>query len=345
MRQLPPSMTKDVFLESVSPLPPYNEFYYVDGDLILGEFAFSRAYIKFTNFDDLCIFKDKFDGYVFIDNSGNEYTAIVEFAPLQKMPRRFGNTEMKVDTKANTIDEDTDFVAFQEDLKNCVSVSPTFCSSTTDAALEEIENRDLKDSDAQITPLVEFLNKKHEERKRMREERKRKKDEAKKKKEDDMKVNKEKKIKERKAKDKEHKKKNSPEKTVDKGGKPEKPYVIKVKAKEPKAEGASSSKDGEPPKKDEQKTVKPKSEDKANVNDNVRVKNKDRPAREIYRPGAARQKKQSEPKGNQPQQQSSQSDSKEGAQPDESRPSQSKPSQSQAPPHKFKNRVFTRTRN
>lgn len=31
---------------------------------------FSRAYINFKNPDDILLFRDRFDGYVFIDNKG-----------------------------------------------------------------------------------------------------------------------------------------------------------------------------------------------------------------------------------------------------------------------------------
>ncbi len=34
---------------------------------------FSRAYINFKNPEDIIIFRDRFDGYVFIDNKGNSF--------------------------------------------------------------------------------------------------------------------------------------------------------------------------------------------------------------------------------------------------------------------------------
>lgn len=37
----------------------------------LGQHAFSRAYINFLISEDIFIFTDKFDGYVFLDSKGN----------------------------------------------------------------------------------------------------------------------------------------------------------------------------------------------------------------------------------------------------------------------------------
>ena len=36
----------------------------------LGPNAFSRAYINFLNYEDVASFRDKFDGYVFVDGKG-----------------------------------------------------------------------------------------------------------------------------------------------------------------------------------------------------------------------------------------------------------------------------------
>ena len=68
----------------------------------LGTYATSRAYINFLNHEDIWIFCEKFDGYVFLDSKGHEHTAIVEFAPFQKIPKK---KPKKVDPKNNTIDK------------------------------------------------------------------------------------------------------------------------------------------------------------------------------------------------------------------------------------------------
>lgn len=75
VRHLPPTMTLESFLEQVSPLPPVDYMYFVKADSSLGLLSFSRAYLNFVNVDDLIIFTEKFDNYVFVDAKGNlEYT-------------------------------------------------------------------------------------------------------------------------------------------------------------------------------------------------------------------------------------------------------------------------------
>ena len=82
-RHLPPTLTADQFKELISPISDHNYFYYVRGEPLLGAFSFSRAYINFINQDDILRFREKFDNFVFLDDKGNEYTAIVELALYQ----------------------------------------------------------------------------------------------------------------------------------------------------------------------------------------------------------------------------------------------------------------------
>lgn len=78
--------------------------------MVLGQNATSRAYINFVNDEDIFIFKDRFDGYVFVETKGSvEYPAIVEFAPFQGLPK---SKSRKKDNKCNTIETDPDFMKF-----------------------------------------------------------------------------------------------------------------------------------------------------------------------------------------------------------------------------------------
>ncbi|TMW42562.1 hypothetical protein DOY81_012359 [Sarcophaga bullata] len=83
IRHLPPTMTEEEFLKQIDPLPEHDFYYFAEADWSLGFDATRRAYITFKNYDDVFLFRDRFDGYVFVDNKGNEYAAIVEFAPFQ----------------------------------------------------------------------------------------------------------------------------------------------------------------------------------------------------------------------------------------------------------------------
>lgn len=175
IRRLPPTMTEEQFLEQISPVPDHDYMYFVNADARLNQYAFSRAYINFTVPEDIFLFKEKFDGYVFLDTKGNEYPAVVEFAPFQKIPKKRGK---KKDAKCGTILQDPDYLKFLETLKNPDDV----ILPTAEAYLEEIENREkeLKSNNGVpkiTTPLIEYLKQRKIEqqlREEKREERKRK---------------------------------------------------------------------------------------------------------------------------------------------------------------------------
>lgn len=115
IRRLPPTMTEEEFAKQIDPIPDHDYFYFVPADWSLGVNATCRAYINFCNHDDIFIFRDKFDGYVFVDNKGSEYPAIVEFAPFQGLPK---GKSRKKDLKSNTIETEPHFLAFLESLKD-----------------------------------------------------------------------------------------------------------------------------------------------------------------------------------------------------------------------------------
>uniref|UniRef100_L7M147 Putative regulator of nonsense transcripts 3a n=1 Tax=Rhipicephalus pulchellus TaxID=72859 RepID=L7M147_RHIPC len=191
VRRLPPTMTEDQFLEQISPVPESDYMYFVKGDLSLGPHAFSRAYINFVNQDEIFIFKEKFDDYIFVDEKGNEYPALVEYAPFQKIPKR---RNRKKDPKCGTIEQDPEYINFLESLEQPEEVT----LPSIDTYIEEIEARE-KEIKANngclkvVTPLIEYLQQRkleklaaqklreerREERKRREVEKKRLRDEEK----------------------------------------------------------------------------------------------------------------------------------------------------------------------
>lgn len=108
-------MTEDCLVKQIEPIPEHDCFYFVPADWSLGQHATSRAYINFRHQSDIFIFKDKFDGYVFIDSKGTEYPAIVEFAPFQGLPK---GKSRKRDNKANSIETEAHYLSFVETLKD-----------------------------------------------------------------------------------------------------------------------------------------------------------------------------------------------------------------------------------
>ncbi|CAO1313326.1 unnamed protein product [Diamesa hyperborea] len=175
IRKLPPNMTEEEFIKSIDPIPDHDYLYFVPVDWTLGTEATSRAYIHFLNPEDIFIFKDKFDGYVFVDSMrGTEYPAIVEFAPFQGLPKSRGR---KKDKNANTIEEEPHYINFLESLK------------TEEADGQKPEPKleysyQIKD-DKKITstPLLEFIANKYQEKR----DQKRKKNDDRKKNRDDEK--------------------------------------------------------------------------------------------------------------------------------------------------------------
>uniref|UniRef100_A0A8D0A957 UPF3B regulator of nonsense mediated mRNA decay n=1 Tax=Sander lucioperca TaxID=283035 RepID=A0A8D0A957_SANLU len=102
IRRLPPSLTKEELEEHLQPLPELDYLEFFSNDTSLYPHLFARAYINFKNQEDIVLFRDRFDGYVFIDSRGQEYTAIVEFAPFQKTAKK---RSKKKDAKCGTITE------------------------------------------------------------------------------------------------------------------------------------------------------------------------------------------------------------------------------------------------
>ncbi|XP_023226219.1 regulator of nonsense transcripts 3A-like isoform X2 [Centruroides sculpturatus] len=168
IRRLPPTMTEEQFMDQISPIPENDYLQFVKADMSLGQHAFSRGYINFLNPNDIFIFKDKFDGYMFLDNKGNEFPAVVEFAPFQKIPKR---KNKKRDAKCGTIDQDPDYIKFLETVQNPEQV----ILPSAENYLEMIESREreLKANNGIpkiTTPLIEYLKQRKLEQQKIREE-------------------------------------------------------------------------------------------------------------------------------------------------------------------------------
>ncbi|XP_065830484.1 regulator of nonsense transcripts 3B-like isoform X2 [Oscarella lobularis] len=149
IRRLPPDLTEEKFLQRLSPLPEHDYYYFCTADLTLGAHAFCRAYFNFRKFEGVLDFRRRCDGLVFEDARGRKYPAVVEFAPLQKIPR--AREKMKKDPKCGTIEQDKDYKSFLASLE---AQLPSF--PTAEQRLEEIEMKE-KELANKTTPLVEYL--------------------------------------------------------------------------------------------------------------------------------------------------------------------------------------------
>ncbi|XP_069748739.1 regulator of nonsense transcripts 3B isoform X2 [Narcine bancroftii] len=176
IRRLPPSLTKEQLEEQLAPLPEHDYFEFFSTNSSLFPHIFSRAYINFKNQEDIVLFRDQFDGYVFIDPKGQEYPAIVEFAPFQKIPKKKGK---KKDAKAGTIEDGMDNVHFSDDpeykkfLESYNNVDDEKNSNNPETLLEEIEAKTKELAAIKTTPLLDYVKTKQRIREEKREERRR----------------------------------------------------------------------------------------------------------------------------------------------------------------------------
>uniref|UniRef100_A0A3B5AAL2 UPF3A regulator of nonsense mediated mRNA decay n=1 Tax=Stegastes partitus TaxID=144197 RepID=A0A3B5AAL2_9TELE len=162
IRRLPPNLSKDQLEEQLSPLPSYDYFEFFPADQSLYPHLFSRAYINFKNPEDILLFRDRFDGYVFIDNKGQEYPAVVEFAPFQKISKK---KLKKKDAKAGSIEEDPEYKRFLENY----SCDEEKSMANPETLLGEIEAKTRELIAKRTTPLLEYIkNKKIEKQVRKR---------------------------------------------------------------------------------------------------------------------------------------------------------------------------------
>ncbi|XP_053685243.1 regulator of nonsense transcripts 3B-like [Sabethes cyaneus] len=178
IRRLPPSMDEETFRKQIDPIPDHDDFYFVSGDWSLGKNASSRAYISFIHAEDIFLFKDKFDGYIFVDSKGVEFPAVVEYAPFQELPR---NRSRKKDAKAGTIEMDTHFLEFQEALEQEEKESAGKSKSKLEYSYQIKDEKKITS-----TPLLEFIaqkkqEKREEKRRKMEEKKKQRKEERQKK--------------------------------------------------------------------------------------------------------------------------------------------------------------------
>lgn len=164
IRRLPPTMTQDQFLEQVSPLPDHDYLHFVKADMSLGQFAYSRAYVNFLEQQDIFMFREKFDNYVFVDSKGVEYPAVVEFAPFQRLPKK--RAGKKKDLKCGTIESDSYYVSFLESLKN-QEIDSSVAQSKTEYSYQPPDNTVKKIT---TTPLLEYLKVRKQEKQRLKDE-------------------------------------------------------------------------------------------------------------------------------------------------------------------------------
>ncbi|EHB01155.1 Regulator of nonsense transcripts 3A [Heterocephalus glaber] len=163
LRRLPPGLTKEQLEEQLRPLPAHDYFEVAGADRSLYPHLYSRAYINFRNPDDILLFRDRFDGYVFMSSKGLEYPAVVEFAPFQKIVRR---KLKKRDSKTGGIEDDPEYKQFLE----TYSMEEERTSANPEILLGEIEAKTRELVARRTTPLLDYIKNRKLEKQRIREE-------------------------------------------------------------------------------------------------------------------------------------------------------------------------------
>ncbi|XP_050521472.1 regulator of nonsense transcripts 3B [Daktulosphaira vitifoliae] len=156
VRRLPPSMTEERFLNEISPLPENNYMYFVPGDSQSAPFHHSRVYINFLKDEDMYMFTEKFDGYVFVDDTGDEYPATVELAPYQRVPKK----KLDKDPNWGKIHDNPIFLEFKQNFEQ-KSIDTTL--KTTQHFFESVEDKSHEQESS--TPLLEYLSKQNDRQK------------------------------------------------------------------------------------------------------------------------------------------------------------------------------------
>ncbi|XP_059935998.1 regulator of nonsense transcripts 3A isoform X2 [Mesoplodon densirostris] len=149
IRRLPPSLTKEQLEQQLHPLPAHDYFGLFTADLSLYPHLYSRAYINFRNPDDILLFRDRFDGYIFTDSKGLEYPAVVEFAPFQKTAKK---KLKKKDTQTGSIEDDPEYKKFLETY--CVEEEKTSANPETLLGDVQAKTRELIGSHLPTTSVL-----------------------------------------------------------------------------------------------------------------------------------------------------------------------------------------------
>uniref|UniRef100_A0AAF5PKF6 Smg4_UPF3 domain-containing protein n=2 Tax=Wuchereria bancrofti TaxID=6293 RepID=A0AAF5PKF6_WUCBA len=174
LRRLPAAMTWEQLETQLSPIPEFEFSEFVAAKSSEG-ISFSRVYFVFMKDDDAIAFKERFHGYVFVDDKGGESIGIVELAPNPKVPHDKLEDAKERDFKCGTIEADHEYKKFLSERENLQKPDPI----PMEQLIKEIDEKEkmLEKNAVQETPLTQYMIRKSirriEEKRRAREEEKR----------------------------------------------------------------------------------------------------------------------------------------------------------------------------
>ncbi|KAL3989930.1 hypothetical protein ACH3XW_29640 [Acanthocheilonema viteae] len=174
LRRLPAAMTWDQLETQLSPIPEFEFSEFISAKSSEG-LLFSRVYFVFKEDYDTIAFKERFHGYVFVDDKGGESVGIVELAPNPRVPHDKLETAKERDFKCGTIETDHEYKKFLSEREN--PQKPDLISM--EQLIKEIDEKEkmIERNAVQETPLTQYMIRKSirriEEKRRAREEEKR----------------------------------------------------------------------------------------------------------------------------------------------------------------------------
>ncbi|KAK1552299.1 hypothetical protein Q3G72_014131 [Acer saccharum] len=155
LRHLPPAITRLMLTEQIdaSFSGRYNWLSFRPGKTSQKHQSCSIAYIDFKRPEDVLEFAEFFNGHVFVNEKGAQFKTIVEYAPSQRVPKKWS----KKDGREGTIFKDPDYVEFLEVIAKPVENLP---SAEIQLERREAERTGAVKDNPIVTPLMDFVRQK-----------------------------------------------------------------------------------------------------------------------------------------------------------------------------------------
>jgi len=156
IRRLPLGFTQDELLNQIEPLEDCPTLWFRKANKLMESASFTRAYLAFEDWTKAVEFKQKFNGYVFVDKQGNESAAIVELAVHQDVPTNFAAASAKNDKRVGTLEERPEYKEFLEEFNNLDLHKVT----NFDELIRKVEEKEKRQEKGMVceTPLVKFID-------------------------------------------------------------------------------------------------------------------------------------------------------------------------------------------
>lgn len=155
LRHLPPAISPSALMDQIDArfAGRYKWASFRPGKTSHKSQRYSRAYIDFTNPEDVVEFAEYFDGHIFVNEKGAQFKVLVEYAPSQRAPKAW----FKRDGREASIFKDPEYLEFLELLAKPVVNLP---SAEVQLERKEAERAGGIKEALIVTPLMDFVRQK-----------------------------------------------------------------------------------------------------------------------------------------------------------------------------------------